>query len=168
MAVARLTDVHFDDPVAGTISAPFSSQGRKSMPLTIHREIFDRVEAVIAETGRINMLSWAKDRGSAMAESVDEIRGLSLLDDCRTTSCIGGLLCYFATSEELPARLKSTIYPTMRFRSLPFSARRCCSTAPMTSMNWRMLVCRSSLWRIGRLQSRSLTPPAKQIWRGTR
>ena len=36
-----------------------------------------------------------------MAESVDEIRGLSLLDDCRPTSCIGGLLCYFATSEEI-------------------------------------------------------------------
>jgi hypothetical protein len=71
------------------------------MPLTVNREIFDRVKATIAETGRINMLSWAEVRDSAMAESVDEIRGLSLLDDCRTTSCIGGLICYLATSEEI-------------------------------------------------------------------
>lgn len=71
------------------------------MPLTVNREIFDRVKATIAETGRINMLSWAEVRDSAMAESVDEIRRLSLLDDCRTTSCIGGLICYLATSEEI-------------------------------------------------------------------
>jgi hypothetical protein len=30
------------------------------MSLTINREIFDRVKAVIAETGRINMHSWAE------------------------------------------------------------------------------------------------------------
>jgi len=71
------------------------------MSLKINREIFDRVKATIPETGRINMLSWAEVRDSAMAESVDEIRGLSLLDDCRTTSCIGGLICYLATSEEI-------------------------------------------------------------------
>jgi hypothetical protein len=71
------------------------------MSLTINREIFDRVKAVIAEAGRINMLSWAEVQDSAMAESVDEIRGLSLLDDCRTTSCIGGLICYLATSEDI-------------------------------------------------------------------
>jgi hypothetical protein len=41
-----------------------------------------------------------------MAESVDEIRGLSLLDDCRTTSCIGGLICYLATSEEIARAAK--------------------------------------------------------------
>jgi len=58
------------------------------MSLTINREKFDRVKAIIAETGRINMLSWAEVQGPVMAESVDEIRGLSLLDDCRTTSCI--------------------------------------------------------------------------------
>jgi hypothetical protein len=71
------------------------------MPLTVNREIFDRVKATIAETGRINMLSWAEVRDSGMAESVDEIRGLSLLDDCRTMFCIGGLICYLATSEEI-------------------------------------------------------------------
>jgi len=71
------------------------------MSLTINREIFDRVKTAIAETGRINMLSWAEVQDSAMAESVEEIRGLSLLDDCRTTSCIGGLICYLATSEEI-------------------------------------------------------------------
>jgi hypothetical protein len=71
------------------------------MPLTINREIFDRVKTSIAETGRINMLSWAEVQEFAMAESVDEIRGLSLLDDCRTTSCIGGLICYLATSEDI-------------------------------------------------------------------
>jgi hypothetical protein len=71
------------------------------MSVTINREIFDRVRAVIAKTGRINMLSWAEVRDSAVAESVDEIRGLSLLDDCLTTSCIGGLICYLATSEEI-------------------------------------------------------------------
>jgi hypothetical protein len=71
------------------------------MSRTINREIFERVKAAIAETGRLNMLSWAEVRGSAVAESVDEIRGLSLLDDCRTTSCIGGLICYLATSEEI-------------------------------------------------------------------
>ena len=75
------------------------------MSLTINREIFDRVKAIIAETGRINMLSWAEE-GSVMAESVDEIRGLSLLDDCRTTSCIGGLICYLATSEEIARAAK--------------------------------------------------------------
>jgi hypothetical protein len=71
------------------------------MSFTINREIFDRVKTAIAETGRINMLSWAEVQDSAMAESVDEIRGLSLLDNCRTTSCIGGLICYLATSEEI-------------------------------------------------------------------
>ena len=78
------------------------------MSLTINREIFDRVKAVIAETGRINMLSWAEDRGSVMAESVDEIRELSPPGDCRTTFCIGGLICYLATSEQI-ARA-ATIY----------------------------------------------------------
>ena len=76
------------------------------MSLTINREIFDRVKAIIAETGRINMLSWAEVQGPLMAESVDEIRGLSLLDDCRTTSCIGGLICYLATSEEIARAAK--------------------------------------------------------------
>ncbi len=71
------------------------------MSFTINREIFDRVKTAIAETGRINMLSWAEVQDSAMAESVDEIRGLSLPDNCRTTSCIGGLICYLATSEEI-------------------------------------------------------------------
>src|SRR5215813_5608855 len=71
------------------------------MSFTINREIFDRVKAIIAEAGRINMLSWAEVQGPVMAESVDEIRGLSLLDDCRTTACIGGLICYLATSEEI-------------------------------------------------------------------
>jgi hypothetical protein len=71
------------------------------MSLTINREIFDRVKTVIAETGRINMFSWADVRGSAMVDSVDEIRGMSLLDDCRTTACIGGLICYLATSQEI-------------------------------------------------------------------
>lgn len=47
------------------------------------------------------MISWAEVHGSVMAESVDEIRGLSLLDDCQTTACIGGLICCLATSEEI-------------------------------------------------------------------
>jgi hypothetical protein len=71
------------------------------MSLTINREIFDQVKAVIAETGRINMLSWAEVRGSLVAESVDEIRELSTPGDCRTTFCIGGLICYLATSEQI-------------------------------------------------------------------
>jgi hypothetical protein len=78
------------------------------MSFTINREIFDRVKAVIAETGRINLLSWAEVRGSVMAESVDEIRGLSPPGDCQTTFCIGGLICYLATSEQI-ARA-ATIY----------------------------------------------------------
>jgi len=52
------------------------------MSLTINREIFDRVKAFIAQAGRINMLSWAEIRKSLLVESVDEIRELSLLDDC--------------------------------------------------------------------------------------
>ncbi|MCG3146049.1 MAG: hypothetical protein HONDAALG_03854 [Gammaproteobacteria bacterium] len=71
------------------------------MSLTINREIFERVKAVIAQTGRINMLSWAKSQASRTPESVDEIRGLLLLDDCRMTACIGGLICHLATSEEI-------------------------------------------------------------------
>jgi len=71
------------------------------MPLTINREIFDRVKTVIAQTGHINMLYWAESLDSAPAESVDEIRGLPLLDDCRTTACIGGLVCHLATSQEV-------------------------------------------------------------------
>lgn len=47
------------------------------------------------------MFSWAETRDSMVAESVDEIRALPLLDDCRTTACIGGLACYLATSEEI-------------------------------------------------------------------
>jgi len=47
------------------------------------------------------MLSWAEVRDSKLVDLVDEIRGLSLLDDCRTIACIGGLICYPATSEEI-------------------------------------------------------------------
>jgi len=71
------------------------------MSLTVNREIFDRVKAVIAETGRINMLSWAEDRGSGMAESVGEIRGLSPPGDCRTTFCIGGSIRYLTTTKRV-------------------------------------------------------------------
>ncbi|MBO0859664.1 MAG: hypothetical protein J2P21_14480 [Chloracidobacterium sp.] len=71
------------------------------MPLSINRKLFDRVKTAIAEAGHINMLSWAEGRDSVTAESVDEIRGLPLLGDCRTTACIGGLACYLATSEEM-------------------------------------------------------------------
>ena len=58
------------------------------MSLSINRKIFDRVKAAIAETGRINMLSWAESRESMTAESVAEIRELPLLGDCQTTACI--------------------------------------------------------------------------------
>lgn len=71
------------------------------MSLTINREIFDRVKTVIAERGRINMLYWAETQDSVAVESVAEIRGLPLLEDCRTTACIGGLVCYLANSEEI-------------------------------------------------------------------
>jgi hypothetical protein len=73
------------------------------MPLTINREILGRVKAVIAQTGRvnINMLYWAEVRGSTAADSVDEIRKLSLLGDCLTTACLGGLVCHLATPEEI-------------------------------------------------------------------
>jgi len=71
------------------------------MPLTINQEIFDRVKTAITERGRINMISWAEAHGSVMAESVDEIRGLSLLDNCQVTACVGGLTCYLATPEEI-------------------------------------------------------------------
>src|SRR6266545_1188745 len=84
-----------------TVSQPFSFQGRKYMSLSINRKIFDRVKTAIAETGRIDMLSWAKGHDSVTAESVDEIQKLSLLSDCRTTACIGGLTCHLATAEEI-------------------------------------------------------------------
>jgi len=71
------------------------------MSLSINRKIFDRVKTAITGEGRINMLSWAESRDSVTAESVDEIRELPLLDDCRTTACIGGLICYLATPEEI-------------------------------------------------------------------
>jgi hypothetical protein len=84
-----------------SISLPFSFQGRKYMSLSINRKIFDRVKTSIAEAGRINMLSWAEVGESVTAESVNEIRGLPLLGDCRTTACIGGLVCHLATSQEI-------------------------------------------------------------------
>src|SRR5215470_5517036 len=71
------------------------------MPLTINQEIFDRVKTAITERGHINMISWAEVHGDVIAESVDEILVLSLLDDCRTTFCIGDLICYLATSEQI-------------------------------------------------------------------
>jgi hypothetical protein len=71
-----------------------------SISIKINRGIFDRVKNAIAEYGHINMLSWAEGRDSTPAESVNEIRELPLLGDCRTTACIGGLVCYLATSEE--------------------------------------------------------------------
>lgn len=76
------------------------------MSLTINREIFDRVKTVIAEQGRINMLHWAETHDSAAVESVIEIREMPLLDDCRTTACIGGLVCYLATPEEIACAAK--------------------------------------------------------------
>jgi len=71
------------------------------MSLSINRKIFDRVKAAIAETGRINMLSWAESQDSVTVESVEAIRELPLLGDCRTTACIGGLVCHLATSQEI-------------------------------------------------------------------
>jgi len=85
----------------GNNLAGFSFQGRKSMPLLINREIFDRVKAVIAQSKRMNMLYWAENQYSKSAESVDEIRGLPLMEDCQTTACVGGLVCYLATPEEI-------------------------------------------------------------------
>ena len=71
------------------------------MSLSINRKIFDRVKTAITGEGRINMLSWAEGRDSTPAESVNEIRELPLLGYCRTTACIGGLVCYLATSQEI-------------------------------------------------------------------
>ena len=71
------------------------------MPLTINRQLFDRVKAAVTERGRINMISWAESPDTKAAESVDEIRKLLLFGDCLTTSCIGGLACYLATPEEI-------------------------------------------------------------------
>lgn len=71
------------------------------MSLSINRKIYDRVKNAIAESGHVNMLSWAEGRDSTPAESVNEIRELPLLGDCRTTACIGGLVCYLATSQEI-------------------------------------------------------------------
>src|SRR5262249_38484825 len=76
-------------------------QGRKHMSPSINRKIFDRVKTAITEEGRINMLSWAEVQDSTTAESVDEIRELPLLGDCRTTACIGGLVCHLATLQEI-------------------------------------------------------------------
>jgi hypothetical protein len=84
-----------------SISLPFPFQRRKYMSLSINRKIFDRVKTAITGEGRINMLSWAEDRDSVTAESVDEIRELPLMGDCRTTACIGGLVCHLATSQEI-------------------------------------------------------------------
>ena len=50
------------------------------MPISINRKIFDRVKNAIAESGRINMLSWAEDQDSTPAESVNEIRELPFYD----------------------------------------------------------------------------------------
>jgi hypothetical protein len=83
------------------IHPPFSFQVRKYMPISINRKIFDRVKTAVDEAGRINMLSWAESRNSTAAESVNEIRELPLLGDCQTTACIGGLVCYLATSQEI-------------------------------------------------------------------
>jgi hypothetical protein len=89
--------------VALAIQPPLSFQRRKYMSLSIkiNRGIFDRVKNAIAEYGHINMLSWAEGRDSTPAESVNEIRELPLLGDCRTTACIGGLVCHLATSDEI-------------------------------------------------------------------
>jgi hypothetical protein len=76
-------------------------QEGKPMPLKTNREIFDLVRTFIAERGRINMLYWAENQDSTKAEAVDEIRGSVPSSDCRTTACIGGLICYFAISEEI-------------------------------------------------------------------
>lgn len=48
------------------------------MSLSINRRTFDRVKTGIAETGLINMLSWAEVRDSTAAKTVDEIRALPL------------------------------------------------------------------------------------------
>jgi hypothetical protein len=87
--------------VTKTISPPFSFQERKYMSLSINRTIFHRVKNAIDEAGRINMLSWAESQDSVTAESVNEIRELPLLGDCRTTACVGGLVCHLATSQEM-------------------------------------------------------------------
>ena len=72
---------------------------------------------------------------------------------------------YFARGS---ARRKSMTCPPMKFRSRHFSPRRSFSTAPKTNMNWRMPVCRSSLYWIGRPKSRALTASVKRMRRGIR
>ncbi len=49
------------------------------------------------------MIFWAEVHGSVMTESVDEIRGLSLLDNCQIRACIGGLTCYLASQHSVVA-----------------------------------------------------------------
>ena len=71
------------------------------MPISINRRIFNRVKTAIAESGHVNMLSWAEGRDSTPVESVNKIRELPLLGDCQTTACIGGLVCHLATSQEI-------------------------------------------------------------------
>jgi hypothetical protein len=50
------------------------------------------------------MLSWVEGQDSAPDESVNKIRELPLLGDCRTTAGIGGLICYLATSQKIASR----------------------------------------------------------------
>jgi hypothetical protein len=96
----------FDMRVRLAIQPPLSFQRRKymSVSIKINRGIFDRVKTAIGEAGRINMLSWAEGQDSAPAESVNKIRELPLLGDCRTMACIGGLIYYLATSQEIASR----------------------------------------------------------------
>jgi hypothetical protein len=93
----------FDMCVTLAIQPPLSFQRGKYMSLSIkiNRGIFDRVKTAIEEAGHVNMLSWAEGRDSTPVESVNEIRELPLLGDCRTTACIGGMVCHLATSEEI-------------------------------------------------------------------
>jgi hypothetical protein len=117
----------------------------KSMSLTINREIFERVKAVIAQTGRINMLYWAKSQDSRMPESVDEIRMLSLLNDCRTTTCIGGLICHLATSEEIARAAEIYGLSDNEVQEPSILSAALLLDGAQTITSWRALVCRSSL-----------------------
>lgn len=71
------------------------------MSLTINRKIFDQVATVIAGSGRAKILYWAQTEYSTTAESIDDIRRLPLLTNCRITIYIDGLAFYLAVPAEI-------------------------------------------------------------------
>jgi len=53
------------------------------------------------------MSYWGRTPDYKAIYTLDDVKGLPLLEDCRTTACIGGWTCHLATEDEITGAVSS-------------------------------------------------------------